>query len=231
MGAALLSALSPLDFAAVALFFAGWAWIGWRIEHPSSRRPSVSQIVARYRRDWMVQMVTRQPRIFDSQVLSTLREGTSFFASASMIAIGGGLALMADPERLSGLFHDLGQDRAPDVVWEVKVLLSMLLLANAFLKFVWSHRLFGYCAVVMASVPNEPEDASALPRAAKAAEINITAARSFNRGLRAVYFAMAALAWLAGPAALILATAGTLIVLWRREFASGSRRALLAPDS
>ncbi|GKY88241.1 DUF599 domain-containing protein [Sinisalibacter aestuarii] len=228
--AGLLAPFSAADGGAVALLLIGWGWIGWRIEHPTAARPSVSRIVAQYRRDWMVQMVTRQPRIFDSSVLATLREGTSFFASATMIAIGGGLALMGDPTRLAGLARDLGQSAAPDYVWEVKLVLSMLLLVSAFLKFVWSHRLFGYCAVVMASVPNEPEDPAALPRAAKAAEINITAARSFNRGLRSVYFAMAALAWLAGPLALAGATAVTLVVLWRREFASQSRAALLMPD-
>lgn len=228
--AAVLAPFSVADGFALLLLIAAWLGIGWRIEHPTAARPSVSQIVAGYRREWMVQMVTRQPRIFDSSVLQTLREGTSFFASATMIAIGGGLALMGDPTRLSGLARDLGQEVAPDFVWEVKLTLSMLLLVSAFLQFVWSHRLFGYCAVVMASVPNEVDDPTALPRAAKAAEINITAARSFNRGLRSVYFAMATLAWLAGPLPLIGATGLTVIVLWRREFASRSRAALLRPD-
>lgn len=228
--AALLAPFTLADGLALAFLLAAWAGIGWRIEHASAQRPSVSRIVAGYRREWMVQMVTRQPRIFDSAVLQTLREGTSFFASATMIAIGGGLALLGEPTRLSGIARDLGQGTAPDFVWEVKLTVSVLLLASAFLKFVWSHRLFGYCAVVMASVPNDPEDPTALPRAAKAAEINITAARSFNRGLRAVYFAMAALAWLAGPVALALATLVTLVVLWRREFASHSRAALVRPD-
>lgn len=228
--AALLAPFTFADALAVAGLLLAWAGIGWRIEHPTAARPSVSQIVAVYRREWMVQLVTRQPRIFDSSVLQTLREGTSFFASATMIAIGGGLALMGDPTRLAGIATDLGQGASPDHVWEVKLTLSLLLLVSAFLKFVWSHRLFGYCAVVMASVPNDPEDPTALPRAAKAAEINITAARSFNRGLRSVYFAMAALAWLAGPAALAAAGAATLLVLWRREFASHSRAALLKPD-
>ncbi|MCB1331295.1 MAG: DUF599 domain-containing protein [Maritimibacter sp.] len=229
--AAFLAPFSPLDALAAAVLLAAWVGIGWRIEHSSPTRPSVGRIVSQYRRDWMVQMVTREPRIFDSQVLSTLREGTSFFASAVMIAIGGGLALMGDPTRLAGLVPHLGSDTPPDFVWTLKLALPVLLLVSGFLAFVWSHRLFGYCAIVMASVPNDPADPTATPRAAKAAEINITAARSFNRGLRAVYFAMAALAWLAGALPLIVATAVTLVVLWRREFASNSRRVLLQPDS
>ena len=64
-------------------------------------------------------------------------------------------------------------------------------------------------------------------RADQAAEINIAAARSFNRGLRAVYFGLACAAWLAGPLALMAATVFTLAVIWRREFASNSRNILL----
>ncbi len=75
-------------------------------------------------------------------------------------------------------------------------------------------------------MPNDPEDARAYPRAEKSAQLNITAARSYNRGLRSIYFAMAALAWLVGPTGLLLATGVTVLVLWRREFASQSRSAL-----
>jgi uncharacterized membrane protein len=63
--------------------------------------------------------------------------------------------------------------------------------------------------------------------AARAAEINVTAARNFNRGLRSIYFALAALGWLLGPVALVLTTVVTSAVLIRREFASTSRGLIL----
>ena len=110
------------------------------------------------------------------------------------------------------------------------MLVILTFLLNAFLKFVWSNRLFGYCGVLMAAVPNDPKDPAAMPRAAKAATINITAARSFNRGLRSIYFGMGSVAWLLGPEALIIATVVTFAVLWRREFTSQSRAALLDPS-
>ncbi|MHA6266269.1 DUF599 domain-containing protein [uncultured Aliiroseovarius sp.] len=225
-----LSLFSLMDGTAVCLIILAWSLIGWRIEHASPNRPSVSRLMAQYRRDWMVQFVDRDPRIFDSAILSTLRQGASFFASASMIAIGGGMALLGNTDRLRGVAHDLTLASAPELVWEVKILLVVLFLANAFLSFVWSHRLFGYCAVVMASVSVDPSDPTALPRARKAGDINISAARSFNRGLRSVYFAMGSLAWLLGPVPLIAATLLTVIVLWRREFASHSRAVLMQPD-
>ena len=112
----------------------------------------------------------------------------------------------------------------------MKLLLTLLLITNAFLKFVWSHRLFGYCAILMAAVPNEPDNPQSLPMSRKAGEVNITAARSYNRGLRAIYFSIASIAWLVGPWALMVATIITVGVLLRREFMSKSRAVLLDRD-
>lgn len=226
----ILAGFTLLDTVAVALIILAWGGIGWMIEHSTDARPSTSRIMKSYRREWMRQYVTRQPRIFDSSVIASFRQGTTFFASACMIAMGGALALMGNTERLEGVAADLVATSAPDHIWEAKILLVLLFIASAFLAFVWAHRLFGYCAIVMASVPNDPKDISAYPRAEKAAEININAGRSYNRGLRAIYFAMAALAWLLGPLALMVATAITFYVLWRREFTSNSRATLMGPD-
>lgn len=226
-----LSLFSPYDLGAVGLLFAVWIGISVSIENAKAARLSMSMLMAEYRRDWMRQMVTRQPRIFDASILSNLRQSTAFFASASMIAIGGLLALIGNTERLIGVAGDLTLTSAPALVWEIKLLLVLFFMTNGFLKFVWSNRLFGYCAVVMAAVPNDVDDPLAEHRAGQAAEINITAARSFNRGLRSVYFAMASIAWLAGPVPLAIASVGTCLVLWRREFASQSRAVLLSGDA
>jgi len=218
--------LPAADLAALAIALGAWALTGLLIEHPPAARPSVHRIMQEYRRDWMRAFVTRQPRIFDATLIDSLRQGTAFFASASMIAIGGGVALIGNTAAIARLATELPlQPTGIDL--QLKLLLPLVFLANALLKFVWSHRLFGYCAVLMAAVPNDPKDPTALPRALQAAEINITAARSFNRGLRSIYFALAALAWLLGPWALLAATIATTAVLLRREFWSQSRDVIL----
>lgn len=220
--------LTATDLVALALLLVAWFGTGRLIEKPPAFRPSVSMLMRRYRRDWMVQFVHREPRIFDGNILSSLREGTSFYASACMIAIGGGLALIGNTDPLAGIARDLEATEVPSLVWKVKILLVLGFLANAFLKFVWSHRLFGYCAIMMAAVPNDPRAAEAETRARAAAEVNIHAARNFNIGLRAVYFALGAMCWMAGPWALMAGTALVTALTLRREFASGSRRAILA---
>ncbi len=221
---------APIDALAIGLLLFSWFTLEWLIERPTTPRPSVSVLMARYRRDWMTEFVSRENRIFDANILANLRQGTTFFASASMIAIGGTLALIGNPERLSGVARDLALGSDPTVVWEIKLLPVVLLVTNAFLKFVWSHRLFGYCSVVLSSVPSDPDDPTARSRAEKAAEINISAARSFNRGLRSLYFALGSLAWLLGAIPLLAATVITVVMLWRREFRSNTRRVLLQGD-
>jgi uncharacterized membrane protein len=225
-----LGPLAGLDLIALAALVVAWVAIGALIEHPPASYPSVSNLMADFRREWMRQMVTRQPRIFDATVIESLRQGTAFFASACMIAIGGGVAVIGNSERLVGLASDLTLTTEGTLV-EVKIILVLAFLSNALLKFVWANRLFGYCSVLMAAVPNEVTHPQAYPRAAQAAEINITAARSFNRGLRAIYFALAALGWLLGPWALIGATVIASGIMLRREFASTSRRVILSVAS
>ena len=215
-------ALPMLDLAALAGLLAAWLLSGWLIETPPQRYPSVSVLMQDYRRDWMRTFVTRQPRIFDATLIDSLRQGTAFFASACMIAIGGGIAVIGNARTVETLAAEL-----PLSTGGHDVALHMLpvigLLGNALLKFVWAHRLFGYCSILMAAVPNEPTDPLAFHRASQAAEINITAAKSFNRGLHSIYFALAALGWLFGPVGLTVTTVLAGGLLLRREFASHSR--------
>lgn len=218
--------LPLLDAAALGWLLAAWLLASWLIENPPRRFPSVSLIMQDYRRDWMRTFVTRQPRIFDATLIDSLRQGTAFFASASMIAIGGGVALIGNAGAVQRLADDLPlAGTGPDMALRMLPVLGFL--ANALLKFVWAHRLFGYCSILMAAVPNDPADPIAFHRAGQAAEINITAAKGFNRGLRSIYFALAALAWLLGPWGLIAGTTLATGVLLRREFASLSRRVIL----
>ena len=224
--ARLEATFTALDTFALLLWLAMWLITGYLAEFPPARRPSVSLIMQDYRRRWMVEFLTRQPRIFDASLIDGLRQGTAFFASASMIAIGGGVAMIGNAATLQGLAADLTIGAGTSQL-RIKLVIVVGLLANALLKFIWAHRLFGYCAIMMAAVPNDHGHAAASPRAAQVAEINITAAKSFNRGLNAIYFALTGLAWLIGPWTLLAATLLTAAVLLRREFASHSRQIIL----
>ncbi|MDG0989519.1 MAG: DUF599 domain-containing protein [Yoonia sp.] len=219
--------LQPLDWAASIYIVSMWLILSYVIEHPPKSRPSVTVLMSQRRRDWMHVFVHRDPRIFDSQILASLRQGTSFFASTCIFAIGGVLALAKNTDPLVGVAQEVTAVTTPALIIQMKLAFVALFLTNAFLKFVWANRVFGYCAVMMAAVPNDPNDPGAHPKAQQAAELNIRAAMNFNRGLRALYFALGALAWLLGPVPLMIAATVVIWVVWSREFASIPRDILV----
>jgi len=136
-----LGSLPTLDLILLAGLVLAWLISGWLSEHPPQSLPSVSSLMEDYRRDWMRTFVTRQPRIFDATLIDSLRQGTAFFASACMIAIGGGVALIGNAAAVQRLTDELPIGAGPDVA--LKMLPVIGFLANALLKFVWAHRLFG----------------------------------------------------------------------------------------
>ncbi|WP_308915412.1 DUF599 domain-containing protein [Jannaschia sp. LMIT008] len=222
----LLSNFTPLDALAIVFLTFSWFGAGWIIEHPPMSRPSVSHLMIRYRHDWMAQMQRREVRIFDASILASLRQGTTFMASGAMLAVGGVLALAGNAEPLIAIVRGIGALPHPTLFWQAKLAVVAAFLVHALFKFIWSMRLFGYCAVMMSAVPNDPAHPDGPRRAEQAAEINQRAATNYNKGLRSIYFAFAALAWIAGAAALLGATAIVLWTVLSREFASGSRDVL-----
>jgi uncharacterized membrane protein len=105
-------------------------------------------------------------------------------------------------------------------------MLVIAALALSLLQFLWSHRVFGYCVVLLGAIPNDPASPEARRIAEMGARLNVLASRNFNQGLRSAYFALVALSWMVGPEALIGATLLTAWILMRREFLSETRRAI-----
>jgi uncharacterized membrane protein len=224
---------SPADALALALLLAVHVIVRWLVEHPPASRPSVSALMSAERRAAHREMALRDNRIPDTQAVASLRQGASFFASAALIALGGGAALLGQAERLRDVAGDLGAGTAdPVVVWELKILVLLMILAMAFLKFLWAIRIYGYAMTLMMAVPQDGTTPRAQAIAARAAELGILADRSFARGLRGVYFTLAACGWFAGALPLALAALAVGAMLLRQEFASDTRDVLMArlPD-
>ena len=91
---ALVRIFAPADFAAVAITIATMIAMTVFIEHPPWPRLSVTRLMNHHRRSWMTQMGRREVRIVDGQLLGSLRQGSAFFASTCLIAIGGAAALI-----------------------------------------------------------------------------------------------------------------------------------------
>jgi uncharacterized membrane protein len=161
--------------------------------------------------------------------MASLQNGTAFFASTSLLAIGGALALFRSTEAVLPLVSEMPFNLATTrLAWEVKVLGLAVIFVYAFFKFAWAYRLFNYCAILVGSVPvhGRLEESETQDAVRRAAGMNAVAGRHFNRGQRAYFFALAYLGWFLGPLVLMAATAAILFAMARRQFGSDALAAL-----
>ncbi len=223
--------LSPLDIAATIWFLTAWLGFDFITDISPLRKKTLSSAMDEFRRGWMTSMCYREVRIMDTAIMSGLQQGTAFFASTALLAIGGGFALLDATDRILQVAGDLAlpidHSRA---LWEIKVLGLMLIFAYAFFKFSWAYRLFNYSSILMGAVPDRGQVSMEenLRMAMQAADLGVIAGRHFNRGQRAFFFAIGFLGWFAGPYVFAVATLAVLVVLLRRQFASRARAAVLS---
>jgi uncharacterized membrane protein len=219
-----------VDYLGLAFFALAWMAYWAAVELTPAGRRGLNPLMNEYRHRWMEQLVVRENRIVDTTILASLQNGTAFFASTSLIAVGGVLALFQSTDTVVGLFAELPLGLATTrVAWEVKVMGLAVVFVYAFFKFAWSYRLFNYVAILVGSVPVLRDDNhdEALAAARRAAAMSVVAGKHFNRGQRAFFFALAYLGWFVSAYVFIAATAAVLYVMWKRQFASDAREALL----
>jgi len=220
----LLNLLPWADWLAVALFFGGWwGYATWARRH-GQRRPSILASTNAWRRRWMLQTTRRENRIVDSAVVQTMSASPSFFASTSLLIIGGLLAALGGSERASELVHELPfAARTSTLVFDLKLALLAAVFVYAFFRFTWSIRQYSFGAILVGAAPEARDFADEAQRqafAARAGRVMALAAESFNDGLRAYYLSFAAVGWFFSPWAFIAGTVAVIGVLYRREFHS-----------
>lgn len=216
------------DLIAFAWFLGAWIVYSIVIEKTAKGRVSLNALMNDYRDEWMEQLLARDMRMVDAQVTASLQNGTAFFASTTLIAIGGALTLLRASHEILPVVSLLpfGSPMTPEL-WELKMLGLIVIFVYTFFKFAWSYRLFNYFAIMVgaAPMPDEKDTAQAQAFAHRAARLCADAGRHFNRGQRAFFFALGYLGWFLGPLPLAATTAGVVIVMWRRQFASDARLA------
>ena len=81
-----------VDILAVGFFALEWLVYAVTLEHTAYGRDSLSARMHVYREIWVRNLLHRDARMVDMQIMASLQNGTAFFASTSLIAIGGALA-------------------------------------------------------------------------------------------------------------------------------------------
>ena len=178
----------------------------------------------------MLQTTYREVRVFDGVVIQNLSTSPSFFASTTILIIGGLLAVLGT-DKATEIVRELPfAARTSTLIFDMKLILLLGIFVYTFFRFTWSLRQYTFGALLLAAAPEAERFVSeGLSRDAfadKAGRVVGLAAETFNDGLRGYYFAFAAIGWFFSPVIFMLATLGVVTILYQREFRSEVLRVL-----
>lgn len=221
----LIAVLPWPDWMALVVFIGGWAFYVWFARHLAATHPSILASTNRIRREWMLQTTWREVRVVDGVVIQNLSTSPSFFASTTILIIGGLLAVLSATDKANDLVREIPfAARTSVLIFDLKLGLLLAVFVYAFFRFTWSMRQYTFGALLVASAPEAKQYIEkGLSREAfadKAGRIVGLAAETFNDGLRAYYFAFAGIAWFFSPVAFMCGTLGVIWILYQREFRS-----------
>lgn len=218
-----------LDIVALLWFFGAWVgYVAYTKRCNLKNRRGLLAAMNRVREQWAETLLGRENRIVDSQVINGLIRKETFFASTTMLILASCVALLGAGDKINDLTTAIPFTRPTSLaLWELKIGVLAFTFVYAFFKFTWAIRQHSYCSLLLASLPQPSQvDDEARGAAQRLAALSALAARHFNDGIRAYYFAVAELSWLFHPALLIIASVWVVLVLYRREFHSKSLKIL-----
>ena len=225
--------MTNFDYLSLVWFLLVWMGFSFLTNnHLPLGRVSLTTAMNEHRKRWMQTAAQRDLRMIDTAILAGLQNGTAFFASTTIFAIGGCFALLGATERVLAVADDLPIPLAGDqAAFELKVFGLIAIFAYSFFKFGWSYRLFNYSSILFGAIPLKNDAGVSADEleisAARAAALNILAGKHFNAGLRAIFLSIGYLGWFVGPWVFMGATTLVILVLVRRQFFSNARSAVL----
>lgn len=212
--------MTPIDIAAAAIFALCWLFYEALLKRVSSARGSINRDMELIRVVWMRRMAARENRIADSSLVGHLLNSASFFASTNLLIIAAAMGALFGGEAMLSNLHGIAIfGQAPNWLVEVKIGLVVVTLARGLLDFIWGIRQLNYCVALIGAAPN-PDDADGPAYADAVGGVLTPALSSFNRGVRAYYFALAGAAWLVSPLAMAIGALAAFALLARRQIAS-----------
>jgi uncharacterized membrane protein len=230
--------ISLLDIISFLFFICCWLGYSLFARRQAKRTNCLSSVLYQYRKEWVLKLSKSGMSEVDAELLASLERQVTFMASTSLLILA---SLVTVLSAASDMFMNMPtipfvEDVAPGAV-QLKLLLMICIFVYGFFTFSWALRQYGFCFILFGSSfntvkyykDNDQYSAQAATRDFKAmAKVLDRAAHSYNFGIRAYYFAMAALAWFINDWFFMAACAVVILVLYRREFKSNSLQAMVA---
>jgi len=207
-----------------ATIFPLLCWFAYNYGVPliERKRPSLSVIMSMQRRRWVKNATLRESPL-DAILSANLMSSVSFLASTSVLLV---LAIFAAIGQTSSVMEALngvgmGVDYSPaDLQIHFVVMLAIFTLS--FFAFTLALRQFNHFCIMIGAMDHSGRVSEA--EVDSIAQLNTLAAKNFNNGIRAYYFAVPAVAWFVSPWLAIAITAITTAFIIHREFFSSAHR-------
>jgi uncharacterized membrane protein len=198
-----------------------WLAYNYGVPFVERRRPSLSVIMSMQRRRWVAN-ATRRESPMDAILSGNLMQAVSLLASTSALIVLAIFAAIGQVGALVTTLEGLGFEHLTAAAVQLHLLVLLAIFVLSFFSFTLSLRQFNhFCIMIGAIVHDVPATEEEIDGIAM---LNSLAAKNFNNGIRAYYFAVPAVAWFLSPLLAIGITVVTTGFIIHREFFSSAHR-------
>lgn len=220
--------LTILDAIALLVFLAIWLLYNVLFDGWLRRPNSINAKMIATRKGWMIRMLKRDNRIVDATLIAISIRSATFFASTTILVVAGLIGVISAAESVHGATVNLSKllQGTSQTLFELKVFVLISIFVYAFFKFTWAIRQYTYFSAIIGSAPDYEGGPVDQQMAERMALILSHAVWQLNAGIRAYYFALAALGWLIHPVFFITMTVLMTLVLVRRQLYSATAKGI-----
>ena len=199
-----------------------WFAYNYGVPFLERKRPSLSVIMSMQRRRWVANAVTRDTPL-DAILAGNLMGSVSFLASTTVLLVLAVFTAFGNLTALTDTLDAVGV-RAGYTTQDVQIHLfaTLAIFVMSFFSFTLALRQFNHFCILIGAIDHHghttAEEVDAI------AQLNTLAAKNFNNGIRAYYFAVPMVFWFAMEWLAIASSIVTVAFLIHREFFSSAHR-------
>lgn len=212
-----------LDIIALLTFLLSWVGYSLFSKRKAKSTNCIARSIQQHRIHWMYEMITHDIRVGEASLLANLERNIAFFASSTLLILAGLLTLFSQVEAIEVIIASIPYSVVSangGLYFKLSVMAAIFVVA--FFNFTWSMRQYGFMNIMVGACPIDEtgQNKNLREYARQIAVVGDQAAHSYNYGLRAYYFSLAAICWFYHPILLIVASIYVVYTLYNREFKS-----------
>ena len=221
----------PTDFdvphiAAIGLLLL--SWFSYSRILRTFARGSLNTQLALVRRIWMTSITQRETKPFDAILLGHIINSIAFFGSATLIVLAGLITAFAGLKTLHATMSELHFTASASLeLFALHLAFLAFILALSFFSFTYALRKLIYVIALTGALPDKQDHRPEHDIMVSAlTDVLSEAIKTFNFGIRGYYYAIAAIFLFVSPYACIAATVFATTILFYRQLATPTARAI-----